>query len=182
MKKITFYLLIVTIVFTSLTSLSKNIYSSPFIESTFEFTNYLDNYVSLKPNDSALPIADANCQNITVYLDASGNASILASDINIGSVGDGFSIDISTFSCSDIGLPVDVTLTVTDSSDGSSDTCTAQITVLDSNNPTITLNGLAIISVEACSSYTEQGAIANDNCSVTAPIAIDASAVNMNVP
>ncbi|MCK8482118.1 M14 family zinc carboxypeptidase, partial [Psychroserpens algicola] len=76
----------------------------------------------------------ALCQNITVQLDAAGNATIVAADVDGGSTDDvlitDLSIDIDTFDCSDIGTPVDVTLTVTDG-DNQTDTCIATVTVED---------------------------------------------------
>ncbi|MFC0604488.1 LamG-like jellyroll fold domain-containing protein [Winogradskyella pulchriflava] len=81
----------------------------------------------------------ANCQNITVQLDASGNATIVPADINNGSTDDfdtpSLSIDINTFDCTDIGTPITVTLTVEDSL-GQTDTCTALVTVEDNVAPT----------------------------------------------
>jgi len=71
--------------------------------------------------DTISPIAA--CQNINVYLDAAGNASIVAADVdnsssdNCGSPNLG--IDIDTFDCSNVGTPVTVTLTVTDGSSNS---------------------------------------------------------------
>ncbi|PWK17434.1 hypothetical protein LX78_02767, partial [Xanthomarina spongicola] len=145
MKKITFYLLIVTLMFISQISLSKNIYSSSFSKPTVEFINYLDNYGSIEPNNSALPLAIASCQDITVYLDATGNISIVATDIDDGnSVGDVFSIDISNFSCSDIGSPVTVTLTVTNSLTSLSDSCTALVTVQDLVAPNLTCQNIDV--------------------------------------
>src|SRR5690606_36902123 len=70
----------------------------------------------------------ANCvTELTVPLDATGTASITSNDINDGSTDDfgidTLIIDIDTFDCSNIGTPVSVTLTVTDSI-GQTDTCT----------------------------------------------------------
>uniref|UniRef100_UPI0035664C44 beta strand repeat-containing protein n=1 Tax=Lutibacter sp. TaxID=1925666 RepID=UPI0035664C44 len=82
----------------------------------------------------------AICKSITVQLNASGTVSIIAADVNnistdnIGIVS--YSIDKTTFTCSDIG-PNNVTLTVTDAT-GNSDTCIAVITVEDSIAPTLT--------------------------------------------
>ncbi|MBO6943832.1 MAG: HYR domain-containing protein, partial [Psychroserpens sp.] len=81
---------------------------------------------------------NAVCQNITVQLDSAGNATIVATDVDGGSTDDvgitSYSIDIDTFDCSNIGTPVDVTLTVTDG-DLQTDTCVAQVTVEDSIDP-----------------------------------------------
>ena len=92
--------------------------------------------ITSDPAGSAPPVAV--CQNITVQLDNAGNATILANDVDGGSTDDvaiiSYSIDIDTFDCTNIGTPVDVTLTVTDG-DNQSDTCIATVTVVDQVNP-----------------------------------------------
>ncbi len=83
----------------------------------------------------------ANCQNVTIFLDANGNASIDPSDINNGSGGGcgggmlEFDLSQTDFDCDDQG-PNIVTLTVTDEL-GNTATCTAVVTVVDNINPTI---------------------------------------------
>jgi len=78
--------------------------------------------------DNIAPVA--NCKNITVTLDGSGNASIVAADIDDSST-DACDISLSasktSFTCSDIGAN-NVVLTVTDAS-GNSSSCTAVVTV-----------------------------------------------------
>ena len=93
----------------------------------------LDNInIEADPATGSAP-PNAVCQNITVQLDNTGNASIVANDVDGGSTDDvaitGRSIDINTFDCNDIGT-VNVTLTVTDG-DGQDDTCIAVVTVVD---------------------------------------------------
>ncbi|MGE0019769.1 MAG: HYR domain-containing protein [Draconibacterium sp.] len=79
----------------------------------------------------------AVCQNITVQLDAAGNATITTAGIDNGSTDNcgvpTLSLDITTFDCSTIGLNT-VTLTVTDAS-GNTATCTATVTVEDNIDP-----------------------------------------------
>jgi hypothetical protein len=98
----------------------------------------LDNFGITSDNVSILAPPVAVCQNINVLLDASGNAVIVATDVDGGSTDDvgitNYAIDIDTFNCSNIGTPVDVTLTVTDE-DNQTDTCVATITVLDQIDP-----------------------------------------------
>ncbi|WP_338733413.1 M14 family zinc carboxypeptidase [Mangrovimonas cancribranchiae] len=81
----------------------------------------------------------AVCQNITVQLDETGSATIVAADIDNGSSDDvaitDYSIDIDTFDCNNVGTPVDVTLTVTDG-DSQTDICTATVTVTQQDEPT----------------------------------------------
>ena len=80
----------------------------------------------------------AVCQDIVVQLDASGNASIVASQVNDGSSDecgiDNIAIDVSTFDCSNVGANT-VELTVTDVN-GNVSTCTSTVTIEDNVNPT----------------------------------------------
>jgi hypothetical protein len=80
----------------------------------------------------------AICQNRTVLLDASGNASVTAAMVNNGST-DACGIASATlsqtdFTCTDVG-PNILTLVVTDNS-GNVSTCTTTITVKDATPPT----------------------------------------------
>lgn len=82
----------------------------------------------------------AVCQNITAYLDASGNASITGMDLDGGSTdncsGLVFSASTTDFTCADIGAN-NVTLTVTDQGANTA-SCTAVVTVADTVSPEIT--------------------------------------------
>ncbi|GAA4237315.1 hypothetical protein GCM10022291_23830 [Postechiella marina] len=80
----------------------------------------------------------ASCKNINVTLDETGNASIIANDIDEGSsVGD-LSIDISNFTCADIGTN-NITLTATDPNDSNNtDSCVATVTVTRQDAPAST--------------------------------------------
>ncbi|MCP4121575.1 MAG: HYR domain-containing protein [Bacteroidetes bacterium] len=86
--------------------------------------------------DDEAPVA--NCQDLTVELDVDGNGSITAAEVDSFSTDncsiDTLEIDISEFTCSDVGSGNTVTLTVTDSS-GNSSTCTSTITVEDNVAP-----------------------------------------------
>ncbi|MFP2994256.1 hypothetical protein ABN763_00005, partial [Spongiivirga sp. MCCC 1A20706] len=79
-------------------------------------------------------------QDITVQLDASGNVSITASQIDNGSTDncsiDTLSLDQTDFDCTDLGTNT-VTLTVTDTS-GNSATATAVVTVEEDPNQPLT--------------------------------------------
>src|SRR5581483_8292576 len=77
------------------------------------------------------------CRNITVQLNASGSASITASQVNNGSH-DNCGISLLTvtpndFSCTNVG-PNTVTLTATDAS-GNTSSCSAVVTVQDNIAP-----------------------------------------------
>ncbi|QQX75632.1 MULTISPECIES: M36 family metallopeptidase [Aequorivita] len=114
----------------------------------------------------------AVCQNITVQLDATGNVSITAGDVDGGSTDAcgiaSTSIDITDFTCADIG-PNNVTLTVTDVN-GNSSTCVAVVTVEDDLPPTIVCpeNITANTDLGMCSAVVSfPMALGQDNCSVT---------------
>jgi len=82
-----------------------------------------------------------SCRNITLYLDESGHASLSASDIDNNS-SDNCDQDLvlyvsrTEFNCSDIGSPVAVTLSGSDSS-GNTSSCIAQVVVADTVSPVI---------------------------------------------
>jgi len=83
-------------------------------------------------HDTIRPVV--SCQDIDVYLDASGNATLTATDL-VNAASDNcstptLSINVSTFSCADLATPVNVTLTATDAV-GNTNTCIATVTVLD---------------------------------------------------
>jgi|GEM_PF-1292790 len=114
----------------------------------------------------------ALCQDITIQLDATGNASILVTDVDGGS-SDACgiattAIDVDTFDCSNVGLN-SVTLTVTDVN-GNSSNCVAVVTVEDNITPTVTCvpNATRDADSGGCD-YTVVGsefdAIFDDNCS-----------------
>ncbi|MEM7186193.1 MAG: HYR domain-containing protein [Bacteroidota bacterium] len=85
--------------------------------------------------DNEPPVAV--CQDITIQLDANGDASITAADVDGGSTDNcgiaSLAVSPSTFDCSDVG-PNPVTLTVTDVN-GNVSTCTAIVTVEDNIPP-----------------------------------------------
>ncbi len=134
--------------------------------------------------DNVAPVA--NCvAPFTVQLDANGQASITAADINDSSTDncsvDTTSIDITDFDCSNIGDNT-VTLTVTDTS-GNSSTCTTTVTVEDNVAPvancvapftvqldangeaSITVNDIDNGSTDACGIATSSIDVTDFNCS-----------------
>jgi hypothetical protein len=117
--------------------------------------------------DSTSPTA--SCQNITVYLDGTGNASITAGDIDNGSADNCGSptlgLDITAFTCADIGAN-SVTLTVTDGSSNIS-TCTSTVTVVDSTSPAASCQNVTVYLDGTGSASISTGDIDNgstDNC------------------
>ncbi|WP_299104434.1 FG-GAP-like repeat-containing protein [uncultured Tenacibaculum sp.] len=85
-------------------------------------------------------------QDITVQLDATGNASITPAQINNGSTDNcgiqSMSLDVTSFDCTNIGANT-VTLTVTDVN-GNSDTKTASVTVEDKVKPTVVTQNITV--------------------------------------
>jgi hypothetical protein len=124
----------------------------------------------------------ASCQNITVSLDANGNASINASDVDNASADAcgiaSTSIDVSSFNCSNIGAN-NVVLTVTDIY-GNTSSCTAIVTVADQIAPTAIAQD-AIVYLDANGNASIIAADvnngSNDNCGVAS---ISVSPSNFN--
>ena len=80
---------------------------------------------------------EAICQDLTLLLDDTGNATITADQLNFGSNDncgvESLAINVDTFDCSNVGAN-EVTLTVTDIH-GNTATCIANVTVLDNTAP-----------------------------------------------
>ena len=83
---------------------------------------------------------NAVCQSVTVTLGQDGTVNVLASAFDGGSTGarcvDGLSIDIDSFSCEDIGNPIQVEFTVTNAA-GNTDSCIAFVNVVDGMAPEV---------------------------------------------
>jgi hypothetical protein len=107
------------------------------------------------------------CQNLTIYLDANGDASIVAADIDGGSTDNcgnvTLGISLSNFTCSDIGTN-NVILTATDEN-SNSDNCSSIVTVLDTISPTPNTATLADLN-STCKITSLTDPTATDNCSV----------------
>jgi hypothetical protein len=115
----------------------------------------------------------AVCQDITVQLDATGNVTITAADVDNGSSdGCGGAVTLaltpsSSFDCDDLGANT-VNLFVTDAS-GNVSFCTATVTVEDSIAPTITCAADQTQNLDAglcTAAVTVVGPTISDNCSV----------------
>jgi hypothetical protein len=117
-------------------------------------------------DDTTPPVA--SCMNIILPLDATGNASIVPSDVNNGSSDNCGTVNFSfmlgdqtAYDCFDVGNPVMVTLIV-DDGNGNSSTCTATVTADDVTPPVADVDPLPNATGE-CS------------VTVTAPTATDVS-------
>jgi large repetitive protein len=89
------------------------------------------------------------CKNVTIYLDASGNAALTVADLNNGSTDNcsaGLFLYLSrtSFNCSDVGSPVNITLIGTDVS-GNSSSCISQVTVMDTISPVINYKPFTLV-------------------------------------
>ena len=143
---------------------------------TFDITYPGDNEVLLTISDKLdIEPPTVATQNIVVQLDASGNASITADQIDNGSVDNCtlpenliFDLDITDFTCSDLGDNT-VSLTVTDEA-GNFDSANATVTVEDSVNPTVVTQNTTIQLDAFGNASITLGQIDNgstDNCSVS---------------
>ncbi len=118
--------------------------------------------------DTASPVAV--CQDLTLYLNGSGSATITSADIDNGSSDlcgiSSLTLSQTTFSCADTGATA-VTLTVTDGS-GNTDACTANVTVLDTISPVLTCPGNIAVASDsgACGANVTWSFSSSDNCSV----------------
>lgn len=120
--------------------------------------------------DNILPVI--HCQNISVNLDANGEATITQSDIDFGSYdncGDlTYTISQTDFDCDDLGANV-ITYIITDGS-GNQSVCNPTITVIDNIDPVI-VNTPADITLTATSNNCSPSVswtppTAEDNCDV----------------
>ncbi len=94
--------------------------------------------------DSIPPVA--LCNDIEVFLDASGNAVLDAADVDNGSSDacgiESMSLDVSSFDCQNIGENT-VELTVTDSN-GNTSSCTLMVTVKDTIAPEVVCHNIEV--------------------------------------
>ena len=121
--------------------------------------------------DNIDPVAVA--QDITVFLDANGQASITTADVDNGSSDNctfTLGLDITSFDCTNLGANT-VTLTATDGS-SNDHSATATVTVVDNIDPTITAPTSVTVNVDAgaCSTALSNVTLGtpttSDNCSV----------------
>ncbi|BDS13802.1 gliding motility-associated C-terminal domain-containing protein [Aureispira anguillae] len=110
----------------------------------------------------------AICQNVTVYLNATGTGTLLASEVDNNSVDicSVDSLDINgvasvSYNCSHIGTTQNVTLHVFDAS-GNVDSCVSTVTVLDTFPPTAICRNFTIY-VDGTGAATLQADSLNNN-------------------
>ena len=131
--------------------------------------NVANNTAIVTVVDNILPLVVT--QDLTVQLDALGNASITAAQVDNGSSDNcsiaSLDLDVTDFTCANLGANT-VTLTITDQS-GNSASASATVTVEDSMSPsvatqdlTVQLDALGNASITAA--QVDNGS--SDNCSI----------------
>jgi hypothetical protein len=109
------------------------------------FDNTASCTVNISIEDNTLPVA--SCQDISVSLDAFGEAQIISGQIDQGSSDncgiESLTLDVQSFGCDDVGELNVVTLTVLDVN-GNENTCTAEVTVLDDTPPIALCNDVDV--------------------------------------
>jgi hypothetical protein len=122
--------------------------------------------------DNVAPVVKT--KDITVQLDASGKATIMPADVDDGSTDNcdiaDKTLDVSSFTCANVGSPVTVTLTVTDIH-GNSAANTAVVTVEDKVAPVINCKVGTSRYLDAYQTFytvsgTEFDATATDACGI----------------
>ena len=114
----------------------------------------------------------ASCQDVTLYLNDRGVATLTPDSLNAGSVDNcsvplSFDADQERFTCSDLGQQP-VMLTVSDPYNNQS-VCTAQVTILDTLPPTVTCQPVTLYLDENGTQTLTPSAInssRSDNCGV----------------
>lgn len=129
---------------------------------------------------------EAICQNVTIFIDADGNASVDPEDIDNGSGGGcdpgvlEYDLSQTDFNCTDLG-PNIVILTVTDE-DGNTATCTATVTVVDLIPPGITCPPDLTVDCHTITDPENTGqfgfATGTDNCPGT--VVTETHVINLN--
>ncbi|MEM9931943.1 MAG: HYR domain-containing protein, partial [Bacteroidota bacterium] len=120
--------------------------------------------------------------NLDVFLDGNGNASISFTDIENGSTDNcgivSFRLDDSTFTCSNTGMNLTAILNVEDAA-GNQDTCQTAISVLDTITPVIPncLDTTIYVNDMGMVTFTNDGpgpfALGTDNCSLSENLIIE---------
>jgi predicted extracellular nuclease len=116
--------------------------------------------------DTFMATATALCQDITVYLDDAGEATILVSDADAGSAGDSIYITDDFFDCGDLGMQT-IFLIAQDTA-GFMDSCLVTVTVEDTLAPIVSCQDITVFLQDGVamidSNALDNGSI--DNCGI----------------
>ncbi len=126
------------------------------------------------------------CQDLTLYLDENGLASIDSNALDNGSSDNcamgSISLSQMNFDCDDLSGPVVVTMTVTDTT-GNADSCIANVTVLDTIRPVALCQNITVMldsngNASIIPSMLDSGS--SDNCTASGnlTLSIDKSTFN----
>ena len=130
------------------------------------------------PCNPIFPIS-ASCKDLTVSITDNATLSLTPSDVNNGSfavVGiQGYALNLSSVNCSDVGQ-MGVVLTAIDDN-SNTDTCQANLTVVDASTPIITCPGDTIVDNEIgdCGKIVTYNVTATDACSAVTLTQTDAT-------
>ena len=118
-------------------------------------------------------------QNITIYLDSNGQASIDPDTIDLGTWDScgiaSLTLDTSSFDCLSAGSPVEAIFTATDVN-GNQDTAHVIITIVDSQPPVVVSNNLTVYLDSTGNAVVNSDSFDNgssDNCDIQSIIASD---------
>jgi hypothetical protein len=122
----------------------------------------------IDPNGYCCDGPDARCKPATISLNASGQGVIQVANVNNGSTYEcgllSISINQTAVSCSNVGTPLVITLTVTDINNAT-DNCTAIVTVVDNQLPAITCPAAKLVTcASAIPPVNLNAGNASDNC------------------
>ena len=127
---------------------------------------------SVTINVSDITPPTVGTKNVTIYLDASGQASVTPAQVNEASADNcginGYVLSKTNFTCADLGANT-VTLTVTDVN-GNTASATATVTVVDAILPLITAPADITVNTDAgaCEAVVVTGKpMITDNCTAT---------------
>ncbi|MCF8236602.1 MAG: HYR domain-containing protein [Saprospiraceae bacterium] len=130
-------------------------------------------------DDLVPPVMD--CDDITINLDANGNASITPNQIDGGTKDNcgiaNLSVSQTAFDCSDVGVNI-VVLTATDIH-GNSNTCSANVTVKDVTIPTFNISN-STITVNCQSVPGVGNVLATDACGILTNVLTETSTKGLN--
>ncbi|MES2800792.1 MAG: HYR domain-containing protein [Bacteroidota bacterium] len=155
---------------------ASQVYSCANIGANAAILTVTDNNSNVSTCNATVTVVDvtpptAICQNITVPLNAGGNASVTVAMINNGSNDacglSGLSVAPNNFTCANLGANA-VVLTVIDNN-GLSSTCNSTVTIIDNINPVANCQNVTL-NLNAAGTATLTAAMVNnvstDNCTI----------------